>query len=288
MHLRLAIAAVSFVVLSFAIRADDDAPKGLRVFTCGHSFHVFVPAMLNDIAKGAGIKDHVPAGLSSIGGSRVIQHWNVADDKNKAKEALTAGKVDVLTLSPIYPPDDGIDKFVELALKHNPKIRITIQQNWLPFDLYEPTFKQRPAKVDRNAAAIADLKKAHATYFQSLDKVIMDLNQKFEKEAVFAVPVGQAVLRLREKVAAGEVPGIKEQADLFTDAIGHAKAPIMVLNGYCHYAVIYRRHPIGLPVPAALKNAPDAQKLTRILQDIAWDAVSRHPLSGIKVEFDKK
>ena len=43
-------------------------------------------------------------GVSSIGGSRVIQHWNVPDDKNALKKALTAGTVDVLTLAPIWLP----------------------------------------------------------------------------------------------------------------------------------------------------------------------------------------
>src|SRR5579862_8580637 len=71
-------------------------PAGLRVFTCGHSFHAFTPPILSDIAKSAGIKDHEAAGLLSIGGSRVIQHWNVPNEKNKAKELLKAGKVDVL------------------------------------------------------------------------------------------------------------------------------------------------------------------------------------------------
>ena len=32
-------------------------PKGQRVFTCGHSFHVFVPAILADMAKKAGIDE---------------------------------------------------------------------------------------------------------------------------------------------------------------------------------------------------------------------------------------
>src|SRR4051812_30891837 len=94
--------------------ADDTAvskpiEKGLRVYSAGHSFHVFVPGNLIDMAKGAGIKDHVFLGLSSIGGSRVIQHWDVVDDKFKAKEQLKSGKVDVLTLSPIHLPDDGIE-----------------------------------------------------------------------------------------------------------------------------------------------------------------------------------
>ena len=62
------------------------------------------------MAKDAGIGDHVQVGLSSIGGSRVIQHWDVADDKFKSKASLEAGKVDVLTLAPIFLPDEGIRK----------------------------------------------------------------------------------------------------------------------------------------------------------------------------------
>src|SRR5437868_1185572 len=81
--------------------------EGQRVFSCGHSFHYFVPPILTDMAKAAGIKDHEFAGLSAIGGSRVIQHWNVPEEKNNAKKTLRAGKVDVLTLSPIYLPDEG-------------------------------------------------------------------------------------------------------------------------------------------------------------------------------------
>src|SRR5262249_43350009 len=102
-----------------AEKLAEPIAQGQRVFTCGHSFHVFVPGILADMAKKADIKDHVQVGTSSIGGSRVIQHWDVADDKNKAKEALKTGKVDVLTLSPIYLPDAGIDNFTKLALEHN-------------------------------------------------------------------------------------------------------------------------------------------------------------------------
>jgi hypothetical protein len=264
-----------------------DPPKGLRVFTCGHSFHVFLPGILSDMAKGAGIKDHTRAGLSSIGGSRVIQHWNVPDEKNKAKAALRDGKVDVLTLSPIYLPDDGIDKFVQLAVENNPNVRVTVQEFWLPFDLYDPTFKIRPKEVDHNALTVDELRKLHEPYFKSMDKHVRELNKKHGKQVVFVVPVGQAVLALREKIVAGKAPGLKAQADLFTDAIGHAKAPLMALASYCHYAVIYRRSPVGLPVPAVLGKAgksEEGEQLNRLLQELAWQAVTRHPLSGVRAE----
>src|ERR1051325_4226014 len=71
--------------------------KGQRIFFTGHSFHYFMPTILADMAKKAGIKDHTQVGLSAIGGSRVYQHWNVPEEKNKAKEALKSGKLDVFT-----------------------------------------------------------------------------------------------------------------------------------------------------------------------------------------------
>jgi hypothetical protein len=107
------------------------------------------------------------------------------------------------------------------------------------------------------------------------------LNKKFEKDVVFVVPIGQAVIALREKILDGKAPGLKKQSDLFTDDIGHARAHVMVLNAYCHYAVIYKRSPVGLPVPATAKTD---EKLNRLLQELAWEAVTKHPLSGVKKE----
>src|SRR5437868_5981196 len=43
--------------------------QGQHIFSCGHSFHYFVPPILADMAKAAGISDHQALGLSSIGGS---------------------------------------------------------------------------------------------------------------------------------------------------------------------------------------------------------------------------
>jgi hypothetical protein len=285
----LAVAACLFV-LAAALPLGAQAPaaeqetKGLRVFTCGHSFHVFMPGILGDMARAAGIMNHQLVGMTSIGGSRVIQHWNVAEDKNRAKEALRTGKVDVLTLSPIHLPDEGIENFVKLALEHNPNIRVTIQENWLPFDLYDPSFKERPKEVDHNAPTAEGLRKLHEPYFASIEEHVRSLNKKFGKEAVFVVPVGQAVIALREKIIAGKAPGLTAQADLFTDAIGHARPPLQALVGYCHFASVYRRSPVGLPMPAVLardkRNNWD-ENLNRLLQELAWAAVSEHPFAGV-------
>ncbi|MCC7419249.1 MAG: hypothetical protein IT428_03095 [Planctomycetaceae bacterium] len=278
-------------VVPVSVRADEPPSfadvKGQRVFSAGHSFHYFMPPILTDLATKAGIKDHTFAGLSAIGGSRTIQHWDVADDKNKAKTLLRMGAVDVLTLAPIHLPDPGIENFVKLAREHNPEVRVTVQEFWLPFDIYDVTFKERPKTVDHDALSIEELRKRHAPYFESMDGHVRELNMKSGKTAVYVVPVGQAVLALREKIVAGEAPGLKKQSDLFTDPIGHATAPLQALVAYCHFASIYGRSPVGLPVPQVLAKPIDGdaainKKLNRLLQDIAWDAVTSHPLSGVK------
>jgi hypothetical protein len=219
------------------------------------------------------------ADLQAIGGSRVIQHWQVPDDKNKVKKALKTGKVDVLTLAPIHLPDEGIENFAKLALEQNPDIRVTVQENWLPFDIYDKTFTLRPKKVDHNAATGDSLRKLHAEYFQTIDDHVRDLNKKLGKQVLYVVPVGQAVIALREKVIDGKAGSLKQQEDLFTDAIGHARAPLMALVAYCHYGVIYRRSPVGLPAPKVLGK--DAE-LAPLLQELAWQAVVQHPLSGVR------
>jgi hypothetical protein len=95
------------------------------------------------------------------------------------------------------------------------------------------------------------------------------------------------VIALREKIVAGQAPGLKKQSDLFTDATGHGTPALKTLVGYVNFAVIYRRSPIGLPVPEILKTAKLGDQeaaLNTLLQVLAWDAVTQHPLSGVRLD----
>ena len=259
--------------------------KGKRVFTCGHSFHVFVYRMLDEAAKAAGIAGHENVGLSSIGGSQVIQHWNVAEEKNEARTALAAGKVDVLTLAPIWMPDKGIDNFAKLGFEHNPNIMVTVQEFWMPNDTYEPRYPLETRKpVDHNATNLDDLKMSQTAYDKDVDEYCAGINKQLGHNVIVTVPVGQAALELRKKIVAGEVPGITKQGDLFRDTWGHPQLPLQILDAYCHYAVIYKRSPVGLPMPSDFvkANKPEwNEKLNRLLQELAWDAVIHHPMSGV-------
>jgi hypothetical protein len=104
------------------------------------------------------------------------------------------------------------------------------------------------------------------------------------------------------------------QWDLFRDSWGHSEAPLQVLDAYCYFAAVYRRSPVGLPMPNVLAaynvvgldgkqkvrprgpaatpvpgtpalgqpiSQEDKEKLNHLLQEIAWDTVSHHPMTGV-------
>lgn len=259
--------------------ADDPPPviPGLRVFYTGHSFHMFVPNQVERIVKAADIKGHKLVGTQGIGGSRVHQHWDLADGKNKAKPALITGEVDVFTMaSHLTVPDRGITNFTELGLKHNPELRLLVQVSWFPFDVESPEKRIRN-NAQRDNMKIPDLQAAVDSWRKKLEAQADDLNEKHKRRAVFLVPVGDAVVQLRGMVIDGTFPGVKTQSELFRDPIGHVGPIVQTLASYCNYAAIYRVSPVGLK--PELKGVTAKQHA--ILQKLAWSTVARYPYAGI-------
>lgn len=252
-------------------------PKGLRVFYTGHSFHMFVPRHVEQLVKAAGIKEHKLVGRQGIGGSRVYQHWDLPDDRNKAKQALKTGNVDIFTMAAhLTVPDRGIASFTEFGLKHNPKLRLLVQASWYPFDV--PSRRKRIRKNEqRDAMAIEDLQAAVDEWRKKLEAQADALNKRHGRKAVFIVPVGDAVVKLRALVVAGKYPGVKKQSVLFRDPIGHGGPHVQALASYCNFAAIYRVSPEGLKVQ--FRGVSDAQQA--ILQKLAWETVSSYPYAGV-------
>lgn len=283
--------------------APREPPTGMRVFVTGHSFHVFVAPRLEPLTKAAGIKRHALVGTQMIGASRVISHWfdlppAPADNKPSppeqrdifkmskydiAKPSLVGGNVDVFTMSPImsYVPDDGIDRFVELGLKHNSKMRFLVQASWVGWDGTLPGEKITKAE-ERDTRSLEVVTAANKRFREALELQAGRLNTKVGHDVVFIAPVGDAVLKLRELIAAGKAPGVTKQSQLFMDLIGHGTEPVLSLTTYVNFACIYRVSPVGLKVA---KNAALDQlspKLDPLLRQIAWDTVTSYSFSGVK------
>ncbi|MBN8626883.1 MAG: hypothetical protein J0M17_15490, partial [Planctomycetes bacterium] len=258
------------------------ASTGCRVFICGHSFHIFNAQYLVPLCEVAGLSDHEIVGKQMIGGSSVTQHWNLPDDKNRVKEALVAGNVDVLTLSPNWViPDPAIDKFVELGLKHNPRMKFVVQMSWTAFDGWLRGGLTNLG--ERNNKTIAELRPAQIAFATAIELQVQAINAKYDRPVVAISPVGYAVLKLREAVIDGKAPGIKRQSDLYRDLLGHGQPPILALCTYVNYATIYGRSPVGLK-PFDTFNGTVSPELHKLLQEIAWETVSKYKPSGVVVD----
>ena len=264
------------IVWTLASLASAQEAGTLRVFYTGHSFHMFVPGRVAQMAKTAGVKEYQTAGSQGIGGSRVQQHWDKAEETNLAKKILVNAGADVFTMAPnVKMPDVGIDHFAELGLKHNPKMRFFVQESWVPGDFLD---KRITNNSQRDETDLKKLSADQTKWREQMETQARAINQKAGRAAVLIMPVGDAVVKLRELVAAGKAPGIAKQSELFTDTIGHGKAPIVILTSYCNYACITGRSPVGIKV-----NEPAiGEELNALLQRIAWETVTSYPLSGVK------
>lgn len=265
-----------------------EQPKGQRVFYASHSLMWYVPEPLGELAAAAGIKGHELVGLQKIGASRTLQHWDLPEARNEARKALETGKVDVFVMSPIQFPDEGVENFVKLGLKHNPDIRFIVQLSWGGGDTDNQDFpKGSWDNVDREKTP-AQLKKMNASNLKAGEAQAEAINKKYGrgKTIMKLVPTSQAVVELRTRIQRGKIPGLKKQAELFVDP-AHPSPPLEALNTYLHFAILYGRSPVGLPMVSNLKNANRAEwddKLNRELQEIAWETASNYPPGGIAVE----
>jgi hypothetical protein len=263
--------------------ASQPIEKGQRFFIVGHSFHVFIADPLRKLAEEAGIKGHTLVGRDMIGNSTPMQHWEKGGDDNAIKQALRAGGIDVLSLSPNRQmPEPAIDMFGDLAAKNSSTIRVLVQQSWSAWDGNNRAEFTNEDHNKMTLEGLARVRQGAEAYAARMRAQLKGINDRHGREVAFLVPASQAVTRLREEVIKGKVPGITKQSELFRDAMGHAAAPLAYLVDYCWFAAMYRRSPVGL---TSLDTVGDekSKALHKLLQEIALEAVLNEPMSGFKL-----
>jgi poly(3-hydroxybutyrate) depolymerase len=281
-------------------KEDKKEAAGQRVFYASHSLMWDMPPVLAQQVEAYGIKDHTIVGHQRIGVSRTMQHWNMADAKNEAKKALKAGNVDVFVTSCLVHPDEGITNFVKLGLEHNPNMKFLMQISWPGLgytdnEQFNAKGKGKGAFGGKKGGMFRtpadnkppeELAKINVIDIKNAEEQAKKLNEQFGKgkTVVFLVPTAQAHNALRTLIFKKEMPSMTDQQEVFIDPIGHPTAPVVALNAYLHFAVLYNRSPIGLPMPSNLKNAKKSQwdeKMNRKLQELAWNLVTNYPPSGV-------
>lgn len=315
-HARLmltALLAASTISLPTFSEPDQAIAEGQKYVMATHSFSVFIgpntwrstvdasnadAGPLARLAAERNKRGHEAVAVQMIGGSTPMQHWTQGDGNdaaNIAKAALRNGGIDVLTLSPNRTiPEQGIDLFGNFVIETNPNARILAQNSWMAWDGKGSTLRSAEADPDRasfsnddrNQVDIATIDnwltelEAKGGYLEALRGQLAGIDKRAGKEITYVVPSAAAMYTLRKEVIKGNVPGIKQQSELFTDDLGHVTQPGINLVTYVWYATMYRENPMGLK---SLVNPEDPTSAERelLLQKLAWNAVVAEPKSGV-------
>jgi hypothetical protein len=284
-------------VATSAPAAEAEKPAGRKLVYASHSLMWDIPTILAEEAKAYGIKDHTLVGLQSNGFSNTTTMWN--SGAQQSRSWLQNKEVDDFVNSPMEMPDAGVDKFVELGLSKNPKMRFFLQNNWAGFNQDGNLAGKQMGRGAKpwDQTTVEDLKTLNTTCEKSFNDQVKKINEKYKadekigRDVAFIMPTSEANTELRVLIIEKKFPGLDKQTDLFADNIGHPKPVLWVFNSYIHFACIYGKSPVGLPMPARLKQANNPkfdEDFNKRLQELAWKAVIEHPLSGVKAPVDKK
>lgn len=278
------VCGIWLCLVSSGRAADQLAPTTtVRVMYTGHSFAGGPHEWLGLLTKQAGIVGYESLGRQALGASRVISHWTLADAQNRAKAALRTGKVNVLALAPnMQLPDEGIDRFVDLALEHHPQVRVLVQGSWMTWD---GLGKDGITNAERDQRPVAEIRERTAQHMAEIRSQLRDTNRRIGREVCTLIPVGTAVVRLRELIAEGKLPGFERPSQLFNDDVGHGAPAIPQLTTYLYYVALFHRDPSTLP--GLGNNGWSKQwgqphpELGPLLKKLAWDTMQQEPLSGL-------
>ena len=299
---RLAILGVAFVVLSSgvsnqqAVAADQPPakPAGVRV---GHMLIFF--ECENTVVNAAGIEGH-----KWLGGPYIGTWHDIKGEKGlqpKRMEPLERGDFDMLLLATphCYPDAEawaghvGLDSTPALlcdkGVTNNPKFRL-IWQSW-----YWPRTER---KGDRRVLSWKPRQDPPAGLL-ALEKLTDQINAKHGRKVMVISPVEEAVCKVIKMVDAGKFPGITDPVELWVDGdMWKPGSHLRTLFAYTNLATMYGVSPVGLnpdfstlkwgggkSAPTDPKSFADLAPITaeqrKILQQVAWETVSKYRHAGV-------
>ncbi len=243
---------------------DKNAPARLRFI---FKMNVFLIENFDLIAKAAGI-EYQSHGYGEDLDKPLKQGRKLVEDTPGT--LMKKGEVDVcLTVDVNWVEKPPLDKWAAVGLEGNPKFRLYQQARFLP---------EKPE--ERDNSKIADVQAVLDKSRKKLEARVDAINKEIGKPVVFIVPVGDAIMKLREMVVDGKFPGVTKQSELFLSGSRgsiHVEKHANLLTAYCNYAAIYQKSPVGLKLE--IKDITDEQHA--ILQKLALETVLQYTHAGV-------
>ncbi|MCU0863458.1 MAG: hypothetical protein MUC36_06685 [Planctomycetes bacterium] len=257
-----------------------------KVLFIGHSLiNREMPAMLRDIAASRGCELSFDVELRSGAILKLGWEGQLPIDGVRAREALATGGYDTLVLTEAVDLDDMLrwmqsaeyaGRYQRLAVQHNPAIRVFLYETWHDRELVRHTWYGAARKERWREFLDEDLGK--------WESIATGAAAHAGQPRMSIVPGGQALARLNDAIAAGEVPGITSAATLFTDGI-HLAPLGNYFIALVQFAAIHRQTPVGATTTPRSANGARIEfpaATAAAMQRIAWDAVASYAWSGVR------
>ena len=162
---------------------------------------------------------------------------------------------------------DYIKRYTDLALPKSPNLTLFLYARWpRTGDDYAVRWARQPNEANGNEGR---------AFFEQLTQ---NVRAAYPGRNVFMVPVGHVMAELHARMKAGQVPGLTDIHQFYSDGI-HLDNRGQYLVALTFYTTFFRDDPRGLPVPAQYGTIDPG--LVAIIQDAVLDVVAAHPLSGV-------
>jgi len=280
------------VVTSF----DKPESGALRIVGTGHSFMAPGYRTFPQICKAAGFEQplftHTGGGMTGSARYKWEQENGIFEFEGRAMPKLLASianaEWDAMMWGPYFNDrPEYYSCWIDFCLKYHPKMKFFLSDAW-------PQLSQlgdNPESEDFFTDELLDRigKEKRDLYVTLVKQLREDYPDK-----VFILPTSDAMTLAAKRQILGELPGIDgvhaviggNERSLWRDQLGHLGPGFDRLEGYVFYATVYGRSPelIEGEVDFGTQSPFPSPELDRVFREIAWEAVSSHPLSGVADE----
>ena len=209
-------------------------PKdGATCLFIGHSFFIPVAKSFDEHAKLNGFPKHKQYAIFSGGQSGTPGSlWKNKKKSQAIKNILGSGKIQVfgMTLGSINSEYEDYKRWIEFALKHNPKTKIMIGLCW------------HTKGPERDSKEFTEANLASAQKF--FEGRVVRLRKAYPNNSITVINYGLAACELKARFEAGKLKGdinkmVDRESGLFRDAFGHAGHMIKDLSALIWLKMLY-------------------------------------------------
>lgn len=274
---------------------EKPSDGSLRIVGTGHSFMAPGYKTFPTIARAAGLKQlplltHTGGGITGSARYKWEQENGIFQFDGKPVPKLLSSIAnaawDVMMWGPYYQDrPEYYACWIDFCLEYNPEMKFYVSDAWPQLE----QFKRQPkSEKELTHEAIAKLGQEKNRTTAAL---VGDLNKKYPSK-VFVMPTSDAMVLAVREFHKGNLPGIEgihkavggKKRSLWIDRLGHLGPGLGDLEGYVFYATIYGRAPEVIEGEIADRSSTQfpSRELDRVFRKIAWEAVTQHPLSGVR------